>query len=321
MDGCRRTEPRDRILGELVPLQPGRPRAGAILAVLFAVVVWGASFVATKIAVGEAAPITVVWLRFGMGVAVLGVVVLARRQLSLPVRGDLAYFALLGFLGITFHQWLQSNGLVTSHATTTSWIVASTPIFMAVLGWMVLDERVRPLAAMGIALAAFGVLVVATRGNLSSLAAGRLGAPGDWLIVASAPNWAIFSVLSRRGLKRYPSAGMMFWVMTFGWLMSGVLFLAGPGIVDVSRLSSRGWTAVVFLGVLCSGLAYIFWYDALSRLPSSQVGTFLYIEPLVTVAIAAAMLGEKLTLPTLAGGVAILVGVWLVSLRHASRDD
>jgi drug/metabolite transporter (DMT)-like permease len=155
---------------------------------------------------------------------------------------------------------------------------------------------------------------VATRGHLATLAEGRLGAPGDWLILASAPNWAIFSVLSRRGLKRYPSAGMMFWVMTFGWLLSGLLFLAGPGIADVARLSARGWMAVVFLGVFCSGLAYVFWYDALSRLPSSQVGTFLYIEPLVTVVIAAAMLGETLTLPTLAGGVAILVGVWMVSL-------
>ncbi|MFP5288262.1 MAG: DMT family transporter, partial [Thermoanaerobaculia bacterium] len=134
-------------------------------------------------------------------------------------------------------------------------------------------------------------------------------------IVASAPNWAVFSVLSRRGLKRYPSAAMMFWVMTFGWLLSGIPLLAGPGISDVPRLSARGWMAVVFLGVFCSGLAYVFWYDALSRLPSSQVGTFLYIEPLVTVVIATAMLGEKLTLPTLAGGVAILVGVWMVSLR------
>ncbi|HYN19645.1 MAG TPA: DMT family transporter, partial [Thermoanaerobaculia bacterium] len=172
---------------------PGR--TGAILAALFAVVVWGASFIATKIAVAEVAPVTVVWLRFGMGVAVLGVVVLSRRQLALPAPGDLGYFTLLGFLGIALHQWLQSNGLVTSQASTTSWIIASTPIFMAVLGWLVLRERVRPLTALGIAIAALGVLVVATRGDLASLAAGRLGAPGDWLILASAPNWAVFSVL------------------------------------------------------------------------------------------------------------------------------
>jgi drug/metabolite transporter (DMT)-like permease len=289
------------------------------VAVLFAVVVWGASFIATKIAVSEVAPVTVVWLRFGMGVVVLGAVVLARRQISVPPRADLAYFAVLGFLGISFHQWLQSNGLVTSQASTSSWIVSSTPVFMAILGWLLLGERVRPLGILGIAVAAFGVLVVATRGDLSSLASGRLGAPGDWLIVISSPNWAVFSILSRRGLRRYPSAGMLFWVMTIGWLLTSVFFLAGPGLVDVARLSSRGWLAVAFLGVLCSGLAYVFWYDALSLLPASQVGSFLYLEPLVTVGIAAAMLGEQLTLITLAGGLAILLGVWMVSLRPRPR--
>ena len=290
-------------------------RSGAIAAVLFAVVVWGASFIATKVAVSEAAPATVVWLRFGMGVVVLGAVALARGQISLPPPADLVYFAVLGFQGISFHQWLQTNGLVTSQASTSSWIIASTPAFMAILGWLLLGERVRLPGVLGIAVAGFGVLMVATRGDLSSLASGRLGAPGDWLIVLSALNWAVFSILSRRGLRSYPSAGMLFWVMTAGWLLTTVIFLAGPGPGDVARLSARGWLSVVFLGVLCSGLAYIFWYDALSLLPSSQVGSFLYLEPLVTVGIAAAMLGEQLTAATLAGGVAILLGVWMVSFR------
>jgi drug/metabolite transporter (DMT)-like permease len=290
-------------------------RARAILGALAAIVVWGASFIATKIAVTEVAPVTVVWLRFGLGVIVMGAVVLARRQLALPARGDLAYFGFLGFLGIAFHQWLQSNGLVTSQASTSAWIVSSTPIFMAVLGWLVLGERVRPLAGCGIVVATLGVVVVATRGDLASLAAGRLGAPGDWLILASSLNWAIFSILSRRGLRRYPSAGMMFWVMAAGWLLASVLFLAGPGPADVSNLSLRGWLAVIFLGILCSGMAYVFWYDALSLLPSSQVGSFLYLEPLVTMVVAAAMLRERLTAASLLGGLAILLGVWMVSLR------
>lgn len=300
-------------------LENERSRTGAILAALFAVVVWGASFIATKIALAEVAPVTVVWLRFGMGVVVMDLIVLGRRQLSLPQAGDLGYFALLGFLGIAFHQWLQSNGLVTSQASTSSWIVASTPVFMAVLGWLVLRERVRLVTSLGIMIAAIGVLAVATRGDFASLAAGRLGAPGDWLIVVSAPNWAIFSVLSRRGLRRYPSAAMMFWVMAIGWLLTTVSFLAGPGLGDMARLSTRGWLAVAFLGIFCSGLAYVFWYGALRRLPSSQVGSFLYIEPLVTVVIAAAMLGERLTLATLVGGFAILLGVWMVSLPESAR--
>ena len=99
-------------------------RAVPISKALFAVVVWGASFIATKIALAEVQPMTVVWLRFAMGVGVMGAVVALRRQLALPSAADLAYFAGLGFLGIAFHQWLQSNGLVTAQAGTTAWIAA-----------------------------------------------------------------------------------------------------------------------------------------------------------------------------------------------------
>jgi drug/metabolite transporter (DMT)-like permease len=307
---------------------------------LFAVVVWGASFIATKVALqnglaptaaalsGVAAavaaprpisPITVIWLRFGIGVAVLGVAVLARRQFAAMPGREAGYFALLGFLGITFHQWLQSNGLVTAQATTTAWIVATTPIFIALLGRLVLGERLGWLRAAGIGLAAAGVLLVVTRGDLSTLSVGRLGAPGDALILVSAPNWALFSILSRRGLRDYPAARMVFFVMAFGWLFASVLLAAGPGLSELGDLTLAGWLGVAFLGVFCSGLAYIFWYDALERIPASQVGAFLYLEPLVTVAVAALVLGEPLALAALAGGAIILAGVWLVQRPALSR--
>src|SRR5262245_60103817 len=97
----------------------------------FAAVVWGASFVATKVALQDISPITIVWLRFAMGTIILGLAVALRKQFSMPKPGEWGYFALLGFLGITFHQWLQSNALKTSEASTTAWIVATTPVFMA----------------------------------------------------------------------------------------------------------------------------------------------------------------------------------------------
>lgn len=291
----------------------GHARLRATLKALFAVSVWGASFIATKVALEDVSPVTVVWLRFAMGVAVLGAAVTARRQFAwVPLR-EWGYFALLGFLGITLHQWLQSNGLVTAQASTTAWIVTSTPIFIALLGRLVLGEAIGWGRVAGIATAAAGVVMVAGKGDFAALAHGRLGAPGDLLILVSAPNWALFSVLSRRGLRAHPSARMMFYVMTFGWLFSTILFLAGPGPAEIGRLTLRGWTGIVFLGLCCSGLAYVFWYDALAHMPASQVGAFLYIEPLVAVAVAGVVLGEAVVPATVLGGAMILLGVWLVN--------
>jgi len=292
---------------------------GALVKALFAVVVWGASFVATKVALAEVSPLTIVWLRFAMGVAVLGVAVVARREFAWVSPGTLGYFALLGLIGITFHQWLQSNGLVTSQAGTTAWIVASGPIFIALLGRVILGERLGWGRIAGIALAAGGVVLVACRGDLGLITAGRFGSPGDILILISAPNWAVFSVLSRRGLREHSSTRMMFYVMTIGWIFVSLMFLAGPGMGEIGQLTRHGWLAIGFLGIFCSGFAYVFWYDALHVMPASQVGALLYIEPLVTVAVAAVVLGEPIVAATVVGGAMILLGVWLVNRPAAAR--
>ena len=285
----------------------------AILKALFAVTVWGASFVATKISLQYVVPTTLVWLRFTMGVIVLGVAVVLSKKFSLPHGKDWGYFAVLGFLGITFHQWLQSTGLVTAQATTTAWIVATIPVFMALLGLVVLREHLAGYQVAGIFLAALGVLVVITKGDLATLLVGKFGTPGDFLVLMSAPNWAIFSALSRSGLKRHSSTLMMFHVMSFGWFFTSILFFLTSGATEIISIPWDGWIAVTFLGVFCSGIAYIFWYDALKVLPVAQTGAFLYLEPLITVMVAALVLREAILLATLIGGITILIGVWLVN--------
>jgi drug/metabolite transporter (DMT)-like permease len=280
---------------------------------LFAVIVWGASFIATKVALQDISPITVVWLRFLMGVVILGLVVILRRQFTLPDKKEWGYFALLGFLGITFHQWLQSNALQTSEAGTTAWIVSTTPVFMALLGWVLLRERLEWRKNLGILLAFIGVLVVVSRGDLASVSVRRFGAPGDILILISAVNWAVFSALSRRGLKSHPASLMMFYIMLVGWVFTSVVFLTTRDISEISALTFDGWLAVAFLGVFCSGLAYIAWYDALKALSTAQTGVFLYIEPLVAVVVAFFILGEAIIPASLLGGAVILFGVWLVN--------
>jgi len=283
------------------------------LEALFAVIVWGASFIASKVALQELSPTTLVWLRFLMGVVVLGAAVILRRQFSLPAKKEWPYFALLGVLGITFHQWLQSNALQTSEAGTSAWIVSTSPVFMALLGWFLLKESLSWAKTFGILLAFAGVLVVVSKGDFASVSIGGFGAPGDRLMMISSVSWAVFSALSRRGLRSHPASLMMFYVMCFGWLFTSIIFLPTKGFLEIGSLTFNGWMGVAFLGIFCSGLAYIAWYDALQALTTAQTGVFLYIEPLIAVVVAFFILGEEVRLPSLIGGGVILFGVWLVN--------
>ena len=86
---------------------------------------------------------------------------------------------------------------------------------------------------------------------------------------------------------------MMTYVIGFGWMMVLPLFAAQRGWTQIPGLSVEGWISVIFLGLACSGLAYVFWYDALLEAGASQVASFLYLEPIVTVVVAATWIGER----------------------------
>jgi drug/metabolite transporter (DMT)-like permease len=88
----------------------------------------------------------------------------------------------------------------------------------------------------------------------------------------------------------------------------------------IGHLSLTGWVAILFLGLLCSGVAYIFWYDALKIAPASRVGAMLYLEPLIAAGVAALILGEPILVTAIGGGAMILLGVWMVNRREMDEE-
>jgi len=295
--------------------QNHREQTRARIKLTASIAVWGGSFIAIKIAVGQISPVSVIWARFLIGMTVLGIIAYQRGELGIPSWKNGFDFLLLGFLGITLHQWLQSNGLTTSEAATTAWIVSTTPVFMAMLGWVFLKERFDWGVAAGILLATLGVLLVVGKGKFDGLFSGSFGQPGDILILLSAPNWAIYSVMSRPALKRFSALKVTFYSMLFGWLLTSIQFFYTGGWADFSRLDTAGWASIFFLGFFCSALAYIFYNDGLQILSASQVGAFLYLEPLVATLIAAVILDERIVLASIVGGILILLGVYIVNQK------
>jgi drug/metabolite transporter (DMT)-like permease len=304
-------------------------RAAAYAGLTASIAFWGASFVATKLLLREWTPPVLVTVRFVIGTAVLALTLLVRGSLRLPRRDELAALALLGFLGITVHQWLQATGLQTAAASVSSWIVATTPIFVALLGWTILRERLTAARGLGIAVAAGGMAIVISRGDLSLLVSGASWLPGDGLILLSAVNWAVFTVLSKRLIALRPADDhrrdrpvlLMFYVLALGLLFS-FPWLGVQGFGESTwPLTTQGWLSLMVLGVGCSGLAYIFWYTGLEAIDATQVGSFLYLEPIVTTLVAYPILGEPVSVSLVTGGAAILFGLWLVNRTWARRGE
>ena len=278
-----------------------------------AAVSWGASFVAIKVALRTLSPLPLVWLRFGLGVGVLSLFVMREREKDPLSLREWLLVGLLGFLGVPFHHLVQSTGLKTAQAATSAWIISSMPVFIALLGALFLGERMSRRRVVGLALAAAGVLLVVTRGDPKRLWMTDPGSFGDLLVLLSALNWAVFTVVSRGFLSRHRPAPMMFRVMASGWLMTTVFFLVSGAWSPIAGLDAGGWAAVLFLGVFCSGLAYVFWYDALKSLPASRAGVLMYLNPASATVVAVAGLGEPLSVSVVTGALLITLGVWQVN--------
>src|SRR5262245_25677172 len=107
--------------------------------------------------------------------------------------------------------------------------------------------------------------------------------------------------------------------MAVGWIMLIPFFVYAAGWQEFRSVSATGLMAVVFLGVGCSGLGYLFWYAALERLEASQVAAFLHLEPLVTLVVAVALLGEAVAVSTILGGVLVVVGVLTVQSANSQE--
>jgi drug/metabolite transporter (DMT)-like permease len=284
------------------------PRLGVVLAILF----WGVSFVATKAVVGEIAPLTLIFTRAGLGSALLLCILALRGQRLLPPVGALRSLAVMGFVGVMFHQMLQAYALTLTSAVSTGWLIGLTPIWSALFSAFVLRERFSPQKLLGLAVGFAGASLVVTRGQID---AGILALPrtrGDLLILASTLNWALYSVLGHATIRRLGPALATAGAMVFGWLMLAPFFFYEHSWRDYARLSPAGWVAVLFLGIACSGLGYLFWYGALERIEASRVAAFLYIEPLVTLTAGVLLLHEPVGFTTVVGGLLLLAGVVLV---------
>src|SRR3990172_1129953 len=134
------------------------------LCALAAIVLWGISFVATKAALVEISPVTLIFTRFGLGAALLVLILMLRGEALAPPRGSLASLALLGFVGVFVHQMLQAYGLTMTSAMNTGWLIGLIPILSAVLSAIFLGERMGTGKLTGLGVGFAGAVLVVTKG-------------------------------------------------------------------------------------------------------------------------------------------------------------
>ena len=198
-------------------MKPRRVALGPRLAALAAVALWGVSFVATKVALRELSPITLIFSRFTLGVIVLFLILTFKHDLFIPPRSAWPMLWLMGFVGIFVHQMLQVHGLTLTTAIRTGWLIGLIPIWSSVLAAIFLGEAFGARKVVGLLLGTMGAILVITRGELSSRVLALPTTRGDLFILASTINWAIYTSSVGKHLNGWEARSRRPWQ----WLWAG----------------------------------------------------------------------------------------------------
>jgi drug/metabolite transporter (DMT)-like permease len=275
------------------------------LLLLVAVVIWGSTFVASKFCLGVMSPIQLVAGRFLLAAPALFVV--ARLRGASFRLGPHKKVLLVAVIIFSFHYLVQTWALEFTTATNSGWLVAVSPLIIALLAALFFREKA-PSAA-GIALASLGIVLLVSRGDIRSL--GLLSSTGDFMVLASTCTWAVFTIITRNPSRSLDPVVVTF-VMTVPLAASALVL---PFVLDRwtpwSELDVGRLLVLAFLGFAGVALAQWFWQRGVAKLGAGRAGVFLYVEPLATTALAVPLLGEPFGVATAVGGLLVVLGVFL----------
>ena len=287
------------------------PSVTAEVVMLLANVVYGTSYVVARVTLQSVPPATLAFLR--LLIAWLVLLVLSRGERREPMSGaDHRAIALMGILGFAGAYICSNWGIAHSTATNGALLITVEPIAMILLSPWYLGERLSRRGAIGAALTILGTVVLVVNGIPGVTEKLVPHWAGDLVLVLAGVAYASYSLLGRRVLERHPPIT----VTTTSLIWGAAALLPVAGLEGASGARPT-WTAgsvagAVYLAIVITALGYVVWNWALARVPAPRAAIFLNVQPIVGVLLAMLLLGEPVTIFTIAGGLLVVGGLAVV---------
>ena len=272
-------------------------------AALLTILIWGTTFISTKVLLTSFQPVEILFLRFVLGF--LALCLIYPRRLRLGERRQELWFAAAGLCGVTLYYLLENIALTYTLASNVGVLVSVSPVFTALLSHFLLRrEKLRPAFFAGLAVALAGVVLLSYNGS----AVLKLDPRGDVLALLAAAIWSAYSLITRHiSSFGYPVVQTTRRIFAYGLVfMLPALLIFGfrPSLAAV--LEPVNLLNLVYLGLGACALCFVTWNFAVGKLGAVKTSTYIYLVPVVTLATSALVLGEPVT-PLSAVGAALTV--------------
>ncbi|MDQ6595291.1 DMT family transporter [Bacillus salipaludis] len=287
----------------------------AFVLALITVTIWGSTFPAIRAGLnGGYSAGHLVLIRYLIASGLFAIyALLPGVRFRLPRKEDLLRILLLGWVGISIYHIGVTFGQQTVSAGTAGMLVASAPIFTALIAVFILKERLGFAGWLGLAIGFIGIAVITIGTAGPSLTISK----GAFLVIMAAAATSVLFAFQKPLLRRYSSIELTAY---FSWAGTIPFLLFLPGLFqDLQHATLEANLSAIYIGIFPTAIGYVTWALALSAGKAGSVTSMLYIEPVVVLIVAWIWLKEWPSNLTILGGIIVISGVIVVNVLGNKR--
>jgi drug/metabolite transporter (DMT)-like permease len=260
------------------------------LYLLIVVLIWGGNFSVVKIAFADLSPMAFTALRFLIAsVLIMALVRFVEGDVSIPGK-SLGQMIWLGLVGNTIYQILFAYGLSLTTASNSALLISTTPVFVALFGYMLGIERLTASVIGGILLAFIGVVLVIAVTGLS-LSVDNL--KGDLMVLGATLCWSVYTLGVRSATRNISSLKVTAITMVTG--TPGLVLVAIPSLIktDWNGVSLNSWLSLLYAIFLALIVCYVLWNRSIKKVGGSRTAIYACATPVVAIVVAWFLLSER----------------------------
>jgi drug/metabolite transporter (DMT)-like permease len=288
--------------------------------ILSMVFIWGLNYPFIKFALSQFLPMSFNILRFSLSSIFLLILVKLFPDKDISFKGvDMPRLFLLALLGNTAYQLLFIYGIEKTTASVAALIAASIPIFTGIFSILWGYERIKLIGWIGILLSFCGIFfIIQGRGGGDPLL--ERGFVGNLMLIGATMCWALYTVIAKPMLKKYPPLILTAYAMALGTVFLWPFAVEELILQDWAVITTNGWLALSYSFSLAIGLGYVVWYRGVSHIGGVRTAVYTNLTPIFAVIFSFFILGERLKYTQLLGGLVVGLGIYLVRFRGGIEE-
>ncbi len=286
-------------------------------AAIFCIIVWGTTFISTKILLRSFSPIEILFIRFTIGYAALWLALPSR--LRLTARKHELYFAAAGLCGVTLYFLLENIALTFTLVSNVGVIVSLSPFFAAIIACLFLrGERPGIRFVLGFVIAMTGIYLISFQGGAEV----NFNPLGDLLAAGAAVIWAVYSAITKKiSFFGYHTILVTRRIFFYGLVfMLPALFIMGFEVKIQDLLTPINFFNLLFLGLGASALCFATWNFAVKLLGPVKTTVYIYLIPVITTVTSVLVLHELISEIAIFGMLLTIIGLFLSEGKNFTRN-